>query len=259
MASFCYGRDHGHPGTPGKWQVDAMYRIFDKVQKDLDNAKSKTIIGCEGAASEPFIRQLPFNDLRFNIAYFFGRPVPAYSYIFHEYINNFMGNQNTIHLTLDLTKNPHCTLYRIAYSLAAGDMLTVALGDKAEIHYGWDVPWEWETPNQENIFNLIKNINHWRIKMEKFLRYGKMIKTTELENTGEYKLYLTCDEEITCSSLVTVRWQAPDGSEAQIIVNFLPEEQKCVYPGGGKVICDNGEYATDGEITIAPLSAVWVM
>ena len=25
----------------------------------------------------------------------------------------------------------------------------------AEIHYGWDVPWEWETPNQENIFELI--------------------------------------------------------------------------------------------------------
>ena len=259
MACFCYGRDHGHPAAPGKWEVDAMHRIFDKVQKDLDEANYKTIIGCEGAASEPFIGKLPFNDLRFNIAFFFGRPVPAYSYIFHEYINNFMGNQNTIHQTLDLPKNPHCTLYRIGYSLAAGDMLTVALGDKAEIHYGWDVPWEWETPNQENIFTLIRHINPWRIKMEKFLRYGKMLKTNELENTGEYKLYLECGEEISVSSLITVRWEAPDGSQAQIIVNFLPEEQTCTYPGGGRVVTTNGEYTTEGEIKIAPLSAVWVM
>ncbi len=258
MASFCYGRDHGHPKAPGKWQVDAMHRIFDKVQKDLDDAKSEMIIGCEGAVSEAFIAKLPFNDLRFNVAYFFGRPVPAYSYIFHEYINNFMGNQNTIHQSLDLPKNPHCTLYRIAYSLAAGDMLTVSLGDKAEIHYGWDVPWEWDTPNQENIFELIKNINPWRIKMEKFLRYGKMLKAKELEKTGEYKLYLECGEEISVSSLITVKWEAPDGSQAQIIVNFLPEEQKCVYPDGGRIITTDGEYTTKGEIVVPPLSAVWV-
>lgn len=259
MASFCYGRDHGHPAAPGKWQVDAMYRIFDNIQKDLDAAESKMIIGCEGAASEPFISKLPFNDLRFNIAYFFGRPVPAYSYVFHEYINNFMGNQNTIHQTLDLTKNPHCTLYRIAYSLAAGDMLTVALGDNAKIHYGWDVPWEWETPNQENIFNLIKNINPWRIKMEKYLRYGRMIKSENLLDTGVYTLHLICGEEITCSSLVTIRWQAPDNSQAQIIVNFLPEEQECRYPNGGHVMTADGEYDTEGEIVIPPLSAVWVI
>ena len=259
MSYFCYGRDHGHPKGPGKWQVDAMNRIYDKIQKELNSAGSKMIIGCECAASEPFIGKLPLNDLRFNIAYFYGRPVPAYSYIFHEYINNFMGNQNTIHRTQKLSENPHSLLHRIAYSLAAGDMLTVALGDNAEIHYGWDVPWEWETPNQDNIFNLIKNINPWRIRMEKYLRYGKMLKTKELENTGVYNIYLDCGEVISCSSLITVRWQAPDGEQAQIIVNFLPEEQTCVYPGGGRVVTADGEYTTEGEIKIAPLSAVWVL
>ena len=94
--------------------------------------------------------------------------------------------------------------------------------------------------------------------MEKYLRFGKMVKAKELKKTGEHKIYLNFDAEITVSSLITVRWASLDGSEAQIIVNFLPEEQMCVYPGGGRVVTADSEYTTDGEIKIAPLSAVWV-
>jgi len=90
---FCYARDHGHPPAPGIWQNESMLRIFKKVNADIKASGSKMIIGCEGAASEPFIGQLPFNDLRFNVGLFFGKTVPAYSYLFHEYLNNFMGNK----------------------------------------------------------------------------------------------------------------------------------------------------------------------
>ena len=48
-----------------------------KVTDDLKSAGSDMIIGCEGAAGEPFVSQLPLNDLRFNVGYFFGKPVPG--------------------------------------------------------------------------------------------------------------------------------------------------------------------------------------
>lgn len=66
-SSFCYAHDHGHPPAPGIWQNDAMKRIFKHVYAELDKMGSKLIIGCEGAATEPFIGYMPFNDLRYNI------------------------------------------------------------------------------------------------------------------------------------------------------------------------------------------------
>ena len=243
-ASFCYARNHNHPPAPGKWMNDAMIRIFDKTNKDLKDVESKMVIGCECAAAEPFISHLPVNDLRYNASFYFGKPVPAYSYIFHEYINNFMGNQVTVARTLDLANNPHCLLFRLGYSIAAGDMLSVTLGAEGKINWGWGTRWDIEYPDQDNIFTFIKNTNKQRIEKKEFLRYGKMIKPKKLEGTKTFVINHSTGRTMEYPSLLTTRWLSPDGREAQIVVNYLPEVQN---------------FSVDGaKMEIAPLSAVWI-
>ena len=79
---MCYAKDHGHPHAPGKWQTDAMKRIFQKATEHVDS--KKMLIGCEAAAAESFMKYLPFNDLRYPFAFVFGIPVPAYAYAQYE-------------------------------------------------------------------------------------------------------------------------------------------------------------------------------
>lgn len=255
---FCYARDHGHPPAPGVWQNEAMKRIFEHVYEELDKIGSKMIIGCEGAASEPFIGYLPFNDLRYNIGFFVGKPVPAYGMLFHEYLNNFMGNQNTIHWCLDLKKNPDCLLYRIAYSFAAGDLLTVCLGKEGNILFGWDVPWDMAIPKQEPIYELMKNLNEQRKVFKDFLHLGRMIKPHPLKNVGKYGLH-SCEGFVTeADSLITTRWKSQDGQEMQVVVNFKEEEQTCETDANVIYTAPNEKVRiTDGKITVPPLSAVW--
>lgn len=258
-SSFCYARDHGHPSTPGVWQNDAMIKIFEKANADLKEIGSNMLIGCEGAAAEPFIGHLPFNDLRYEVTFFSGKPVPAYSYLFHEYLNNFMGNQNLIELTWDFDKNPESLLYRIAYSFASGDLITFPLGKDGNVHWGWDVPWDIPAPEQEPIFELTKNLNFWRKQYKEFLHTGRMVKAKPFSNVDCYTLNLVCGDKMDFDSLITARWRDSSGAEKQVIVNFLNREQKC------KIKCEkvytkenlNGQ-SCNGNVTVPALSAVWI-
>lgn len=259
QSSFCYGQDHGHPTTPGVWQNESMIRIYKRVIEDLKAAGSKMIIGCEGGAAEPFVPYLPFSDLRYEMAFFFGKPVPAYAYMFHEYLNNFMGNQNLIHGIFDLKKNPDCVLFRMGYSFVAGDLLTISLADKGEASWGWNVSWDDEMPRQEPIIEIMKNLNVWRKAYKDFLHTGKMLKALPLEGVGTFATHLVNGDVVEYPSLLTARWESQDGRVRQVIVNFLEKEQTC------SVDCEKvfatpeseGEKYT-GSITIAPLNAVWV-
>jgi hypothetical protein len=226
---------------------------------------SGMVIGCESAAAEPFIKHLPFNDLRFNVNFFFGKPVPAYSYIFHEYVNNFMGNQNGTGIALDLEANPDNLLFRIAYSFAAGDMLTVTLADAGTIHWDWGTEWTVAPPNQANVKALIKNLNPWRTGAAKdFLRFGRMTAPVPIENGGSFRLTLkkAKGKELVFPSILTSNWQSPDGRQAQIAVNFLNKPQKFKLQTDKDVRLyaapnARGEFVKSGaEIEISPLSAV---
>ncbi len=260
---FCYAKDHGHPEAPGVWQNEAMKRIFSRVYEELDKNGKKLIIGCEGAASEPFIGYLPFNDLRFNIGYKMAKPVPVYSYVFHEYLNNFMGNQNCVHLFVDLDKSPDNLLFRLAYAFAAGDMFTLTLCGGGRISWAWTTPWDVPPPEEEPVFELIKNLNGWRRAYRDYLALGKMVKPTELDASGEYVLHLKDGGKLVYPPLITTRWQSADGSERQLIVNHSQKPVLC------RVNCSTVYDTPDSigrpcpsqtaiEITIPPLSAVSV-
>ena len=259
---FCYAKHHGHPAAPGKWQVEDMKKIFASATENISS--SKMLIGCELAASEPFIKHLGFNDLRYNIALFYGKAVPAYSYIYHEYINNFMGNQNTIQFVADLFEHPDSLLLRTAYSFTAGDMFAINLADEGKIFWGWDVDWDWEAPDQESICQLIKNLNAWRVGFaKKYLHVGRMVKSEKVKGIGSYSLkrrdaaYDNVFFEYP--DVLTATYEAPDKSRGLIITNYLHDDKEIIFDSVRKVWTNpenEDEFVMTDRITVKPLSAV---
>jgi len=265
----CYARSHGHVPGPGVWQNEAMNQIFTRINAAVKASGRKTLVGCESAAAEPFIPSLLFNDLRFSINLRFAIPVPAYAYLNHEYVNNFMGNQNGVRGTVDNALSPFNLHQRLAYAFTAGDMMTVVLRGGGKIGWDWGTPWEVPSPDHDSVTKLIRNLNPWRTGAGKpYLVYGRMVKPLELQGTSVIPMISPKGAKLTFPSLFTSRWRN-GAKSAQVIVNYMPEKQSCtlldragtvtVYRAPG----ESGEktvIAAEGklELDIAPLSVVMV-
>jgi len=111
---FCYSRDHGHAPVPGPWMTRAMCALLERARE----AGQGMLFGCESAAGEPYIPQLMLSDNRFNLGWIYGKPVPMFAYVYHEYLSNFMGNQVCAAGTFE--PDPESLAYRLAYALTAG-------------------------------------------------------------------------------------------------------------------------------------------
>lgn len=266
----CYGTSHGHPFGPGIWMNEAMHDLFTSFQPVLENAGYKPLVGCEAAASEANMPFLFFNDARATINLFVGTPVPAYAFVNHEYVNNFMGNQNAVSVAIDVNKCPYNYLQRLAYAFCAGDMLTVILRGNGDMIWDWGTAWENDIPDQKQIITLVRNLNGWRQKAGKeFLVYGRMLKPIPFE--GAVNIPMITKQEarnINFPSVFTSNWETAEGGKAQFFVNYLPEEQTITFDIKGlhdvKVFEEpsskEGERLSDSTVTrkIKPLSAIMV-
>lgn len=272
-AFFCYSRQHNHPPAPGKWQVDAMRGLMQEMVQLCEQEGKKVLLGTEAAPAEPFIPYMLLNDLRFNIGYFIGKPVPLFQYLYHEYVNNFLGNQTTVGEIIDMHKSPDNLLYRTAYSFVAGEMLSVVLKEEGKIHWDWGTPWSVSDPNQDDIMTLIRNLNDWRRGAAlPYLCYGRMLKPWQLEGVSERTIALKRRErDLQVPALLTSRWISPEGKQAQIIVNHTKEIQTCSVRLGEKEAIEMRLMAQDGRVSrvggshvrktivsIEPLSAVLI-
>ena len=227
---FCYSTKHNHPQAPGKWMNKAMIGIFKEMQSIIDSSGTKMIVGCEGAAVTPFIPYLFMNDLRYTMNLTVGRPVPAYAYINHEYLNNYMGNQCPLSYIINFEKSPLNLQQRIAYSFTAGDLFTLAIESKGQISWGWATPWDQKVkPDTESALKLIRNLNAWRKHAGKdFLVYGRMERPFIVEGSYDIPMYSPSDKEIHFSSLMTSKWQSQNNRKAQVIANYTNKEQTCI-------------------------------
>jgi hypothetical protein len=270
---FCYGSNHGHSRGPGLWMKEAMIDIYQRLDREMKRSGRKIIIGCEAAAAEPFIKYLLYNDLRFEIDLWMGIPVPAYAYLYHEYVNNFMGNQNNTATAIDVDKSPLNLHQRIAYSFIAGDMLTVVLADSGKIHWDWCTSWETTKPDQESVKLLIRNTNAWRKGVGKpFLYYGRMIKPYPIQGTYDIPMFLRQGGVHKFPSLFSSRWLSPDGRQAQMVVNYTKQEQEFILScsdsaaetvylyedPSGKMASGVPVKQGRSALSIAPLSAIMV-
>ena len=258
---FCYSKKHNHPYIPGKWQVDAVKKLLSQSQENT----GKTLFGCESAAAQSYIPYLLFSDNRFVLTYCIGKPVPMYSYIYHEYLNNFLGNQVCVDWTIDTDKSPESFFERIAYSFIAGDMLTVVITENGEIDWNWGKRnKEKAPPNQEHAEMFIKNLNFWRKgKGKKYLHTGKMVKPFSVE-CETYCIHRLKYGIIEVPSIHTGAYLADDGSYGQFLVNYSDVPRECTVniDKSGFVLQDYNSNLEmkqgENEITIKPFSAVMI-
>ncbi len=224
---LCYSDVHGHPPGPGPWQRRAMSRMFADILRALRRAGRETVLGCEGTAAETFLGELPVNDLRWNFNFEIGTPVPAFSYVYHEYVRNFQGNQCIILDTLDEKRSPLNFFYRLAYSFAAGDALTVILKDGGEIHWGWCVSWDLRPPPQIAACAFIRDLLEWRREAARdYLVDGLMLKPFDLQGATLEPIYLRRGDALRIPAVLTSRWRSPSGGEAQICVNWTDRPRR---------------------------------
>ncbi|BBI31588.1 DUF6259 domain-containing protein [Cohnella abietis] len=229
LSYLCFNEKHGHPPGPGKWQKEAMIHLYQHLRELVEESGRKVLIGCEAAAAEPFIPDLLFNDMRFNINLWVGTPIPLYQFVYHEYVNNFMGNQNTVGSSIDLNRSPNNILWRTAYSFNAGDMMTVVLREHGNIHWDWGTEWTESLPDQDHIMNLIHNLNGWRTGFAKpYLVFGRMEKPLALLCEQIETIYMQDGHQLNNPSLLTSLWRSSGDQLAQLIVNYTPNRQSGV-------------------------------
>ena len=247
---FCYSDKHGHTPAPGKWQVQETAALLDGIEK------RGALLGCESAAAEPYLSHLKFSDNRFELNYFVGTPVPVYSYLYHEYVNNFMGGGNQVCTPLEKRENSYPM--RVAYSFLAGDMLTAVIVDGGRIVFSWG---ERDFTNKENALTILKTLNAWRKGVGKdYLHVGKMIKPLAIECGKEAFKLNKGTHTFVADEVLTAAYEY-NGQKVQFIVNYnthgvqiaLPKKVDIVFTSDGTQILTAVE-----TIKMEPLSAVMV-
>lgn len=239
----CYSREHHHPPVPGAWQTEAMRELIADLNRSIRHLNSRMILGTECAAAQPYIAGLPFNDLRDCIALGIGRPVPAYAYVFHQYLNNFAGNFCMSYVTIDCEKSPDNLQFRLAYSFSSGALLTLTLRDSGEIDWGAAADWSKPAPAQKPVIRLVERLNRMRKRYPQYLSAGKMLAPDSELESGTWTLHLRGDgEPLEFPSVLRSRWEAPDGSVAEFLVNYRETPEPVTL--GGK------------HLTIPPLDCV---
>lgn len=256
----CYATTHRHPPVPGKWQTIAMKSLLEEMTADLKQKNSEMILGCEAAAADSYLKNLPFSDLRSCWNWSRGMPVPGYQFVFHEYVNNFMGNQCGISDVFDCQKSPENLLYRIAYAFNAGDLLSIVLKDAGRIHWGWGALWSMKEPEQEHVVTLIRNLNMHRKRNKEFLAYGRMEKPWTRIKGESFALHLR-DKKILIDSFLHSAWTSPKMERGEIITNFCPGTQTVVldFPANCLAYIDGCEVHSGTQLVLKPLDAICVI
>ena len=268
-APLCYSARHGHAPGPGLWLTKAMAELFHQADTAARIGNEEAILGCENGAAEPYIRSLPFSDLRSHLGWLYGKPVPAYGYLFHEYVNNFTGNGVCLAYWFDREKSPEFLQYRLASSFISGEVLSVVLKDHGAIHWSWVCSWEDAPPDQTLIRKLVGNLNRCRRKEgHEYLVFGRMEREIPVR-CGTWKLQMreTMEREITLPVILSSHWRS-GAKEALILANMNTAKEaaqiefSAVFPGAGRMLSRTGvrEFdllcASTLEVEIPPLETL---
>ena len=262
VSPLCYSKKHNHPSLPGSWQTKAMQNLLDKAQQ----AAGRTIIGCENAAAQPYVKVCKLNDLRNHLAWGAGGvPVALYSYLYHEYTSGFSGNGVWLHGSIDLDKTPYFPVWNLAWNFVSGNLLSVVLKDKGEIHWNWCRLWSVPAPEQEPLVTLIGNLAKWRRNdMKKYLVAGRMVKAPEVISQTRV-IHTTKQTPPEVPAVLSSAWQNGN-TTAVILANSMTEETKCtvVLPenvSAELIYSDRKEQLAKGgriEVAVPRLDAVLI-
>lgn len=219
---FCYSRRHAHPPAPGSWMTREMRALLKKWRAQ----GGKRLFGCESAAAEPFIGSLLFSDSRYELNWHTGEPVPLFSYLYHEYLRNFMGNQ----VSCGLSAQEDTLRLRMAYSFAAGDCMTLVLTPDGRFMSHWGNHDFSVMPDREKALDFAANMQRfYREQAMPYLYGGRMVKPLSYEcGVREYPTVFS--GPALAPDCISTAWEYA-GARAQIFVNHTDREQRVVFQG----------------------------
>ena len=183
-----------------------------------------------------------------------------YAYIYHEYVNNFMGNQVCMDGTFDYEKNPENLLMRMAYSFCAGDMMTIIITDSGKIVWNWGLRNFEVLPDNKTILEFTRQANGFRKREGKYLNSGKMLKPTDLK-LGKNEIIEKSGFKLHVDKLIQSKWLAYDGTWAEFLANYNDYDIDVQYPAGQpcKVIMgDSGLQSDNMNFTVKAGSIIMV-
>ena len=216
---FCYSREHNHPPCVGPWMTSEMKILLN----EWNEKAGATLLGCESAASEPFMPNLLFSDNRFELVHFIGKAVPLYAYLYHEFLHNFMGNQVCALLPAE------SFLFRVAYSFAAGDMPTLVLNAKGFLLSYWGQRNFEKVPVEKDVLAFIKNLREFYLDNKEFMCFGNMQKPLPYE-TGMITFPCDYGRSYTTEEVLSTAYEYA-GEKMQIFVNYNLEKKTIVFNG----------------------------
>ncbi len=244
---FCFSEKHGHAPVPGKWMVEHMTDLLQRLKKTVGD---KILLGCESASAESYVPYLMLSDNRFNLNYAGGRPVPIYAYIYHEYLHNFSGNSVNSLNFIDINKSPDCHLMRVAYSFLAGDLMTLVINQDGEIAWSWGQRDFSVLPEREPILKFVKSATSYRRGAGKeYLVYGRMIKACDVDcETVQMAKPRREEYDNQYPVILTSAWCNDKGQKAQFLANYTATARECTVDltntkgaefvdGDGNVLC----------------------
>lgn len=212
---MCYARDHGHPPMPGEWMTSNMQKLLS----EWNNLAPNMLFGCESAASEPFIGNLLMSDNRFELNYPFGKVVPLYAFLYHEYVRNFMGNQ----CGCPFEPKYDTLRYRLAYSFSIGDIMTLIIAPNGKLMTHWGTHDFESAPDMEKTLLFIKNVmKFYNGVAKKYLYSGRMSASSNVK-CEEIDIPMFRGRAFArVPRLLFSSWETEDGKIAHIVVN--PED-----------------------------------
>ena len=224
---LCYAKRHGHPPIPGAWATDVMLSL----QKRL--ARHGMLLGCEAAASTPYVPQLFYNDSRFVLGTSWGggntRAVPGLAFVFHEWSCNFSGNM--------CGSEDVDPFWRWSYAFHGGDMLSLVLGPDGRLVAKWCEPWSEPFPEQDALVSLVGRLNALRKKYPSFLLEGRMIKPFLKCGSSSTKLIVDKERQVYSPDVPDVMvsfWENARGERIGFATNWRrePTDLKIIHVNG---------------------------
>lgn len=232
---FCYSKDHGHPPAPGAWMTENMQDMLG----DWNDWAKGMLFGCESAAAEPFIGNMLLSDNRFELNYMSGKPVPLYTYIYHEYLRNFMGNQ----VCCPLKIGTESLNYRIGYSFSIGDCMTLVLTPDGDIMSHWGMNDFSVLPDKNIVLGFIANLTKfYKCEAKKYLSNGRM--ATPAPFICDNVQFECWAHTITLPAVHCTAWEGDNGKTVHILVNPTDVDRVCSLNGS--------------EITVPALNATLI-
>jgi hypothetical protein len=198
-----------------------MKKLLNEWNVKADGA----LLGCESAASEPFMQNLLFSDNRFELTHFLGKAVPLYAYLYHEFLHNFMGNQVCALLPAE------SYFYRQAYSFAAGDMPTIVLSPIGRIvsYWGQRDFSENKLPEETDVLAFIKTLRDFYLENKEIMCKGNMVKPLPY-TTGEIRYACEYGRSYVAEEVLSNAFEL-DGEKMQIFVNHTKEDKQIEWKG----------------------------